>query len=307
MYVAVKGGERAIDNAHGWLAEARRGDPAVPEIIARADRRPARPGGGPRDGRRLALRPRTGGAGDQAGAGRPDRGDLPAARLSHHAAALRRIARRSTPRAWRWSAASPPPSRTCPAGRCSARPSTTPTACWISPWRRRARAGQAGRRPGLPKSRCRACSDLLDHEGLIEPPAQIRRRRTRRPDPRDRWSFPADRDVRLQAWRAATKGSCWRWAIPPSAATAARIPSPARSGSARWRWNMSRRNWASPSRSARSRVTECQMVNQFKGSTTAAAAVHPRLWPGVRPWRAQGHGHGPGRPRAAGRGTGRGR
>jgi alpha-D-ribose 1-methylphosphonate 5-triphosphate synthase subunit PhnI len=31
-YVAVKGGERAIDNAHAWLAEARRGDPAVPEL-----------------------------------------------------------------------------------------------------------------------------------------------------------------------------------------------------------------------------------------------------------------------------------
>ena len=31
-YVAVKGGERAIDNAHAWLAEARRGDPAIAEI-----------------------------------------------------------------------------------------------------------------------------------------------------------------------------------------------------------------------------------------------------------------------------------
>ena len=31
-YVAVKGGERAIDNAHAWLAEARRGDTAVPEL-----------------------------------------------------------------------------------------------------------------------------------------------------------------------------------------------------------------------------------------------------------------------------------
>jgi alpha-D-ribose 1-methylphosphonate 5-triphosphate synthase subunit PhnI len=29
-YVAVKGGERAIDNAHAWLAEERRGDPATP-------------------------------------------------------------------------------------------------------------------------------------------------------------------------------------------------------------------------------------------------------------------------------------
>ncbi|TCL01113.1 alpha-D-ribose 1-methylphosphonate 5-triphosphate synthase subunit PhnI [Shimia isoporae] len=32
MYVAVKGGERAIDNAHAWLAEERRGDPDVPEM-----------------------------------------------------------------------------------------------------------------------------------------------------------------------------------------------------------------------------------------------------------------------------------
>jgi alpha-D-ribose 1-methylphosphonate 5-triphosphate synthase subunit PhnI len=32
MYVSVKGGERAIDNAHRWLAETRRGDAAVPEL-----------------------------------------------------------------------------------------------------------------------------------------------------------------------------------------------------------------------------------------------------------------------------------
>jgi alpha-D-ribose 1-methylphosphonate 5-triphosphate synthase subunit PhnI len=32
MYVAVKGGERAIDNAHAWLAEERRGDTTIPEL-----------------------------------------------------------------------------------------------------------------------------------------------------------------------------------------------------------------------------------------------------------------------------------
>ncbi|MCX7300409.1 MAG: carbon-phosphorus lyase complex subunit PhnI [Rhodobacterales bacterium] len=32
MYVAVKGGERAIDAAHAWLAEERRGDTAVAEL-----------------------------------------------------------------------------------------------------------------------------------------------------------------------------------------------------------------------------------------------------------------------------------
>ena len=32
MYVAVKGGEKAIDNAHAWLAEERRGDPSIDEL-----------------------------------------------------------------------------------------------------------------------------------------------------------------------------------------------------------------------------------------------------------------------------------
>ncbi|MFK7751303.1 MAG: carbon-phosphorus lyase complex subunit PhnI [Sedimentitalea sp.] len=32
MYVAAKGGERAIDNAHAWLAQERRGDTDVPEL-----------------------------------------------------------------------------------------------------------------------------------------------------------------------------------------------------------------------------------------------------------------------------------
>lgn len=32
MYVAVKGGEKAINNAHRWLAEERRGDPALAEL-----------------------------------------------------------------------------------------------------------------------------------------------------------------------------------------------------------------------------------------------------------------------------------
>ncbi len=32
MYVAVKGGEKAIDAAHAWLAQQRRGDPAIAEL-----------------------------------------------------------------------------------------------------------------------------------------------------------------------------------------------------------------------------------------------------------------------------------
>ncbi len=35
MYVAVKGGEKAIQNAHRWLADARRGDPAIEELTVK--------------------------------------------------------------------------------------------------------------------------------------------------------------------------------------------------------------------------------------------------------------------------------
>ena len=108
-------------------------------------------------------------------------------------------------------------------------------------------------------------------------------------------------------WRAATKVFCWRSAIRRSAATAARIRSPARSAWATCRWRSSRRNSASPSTSATSRVTECQMVNQFKGSKT----VPPQFTRGYGLVfglsRAQGDGDGAGRSRDARRGTGRGR
>ena len=32
MYVAVKGGEKAIDNAHRWLADERRGERGIEEL-----------------------------------------------------------------------------------------------------------------------------------------------------------------------------------------------------------------------------------------------------------------------------------
>ena len=53
-------------------------------------------------------------------------------------------------------------------------------------------------------------------------------------------------------------------------------------------------------------LTECETVNQFKGVEDRAAAVHPRLWAGLRPVRTQGHRDEPRRPRAALAGTGRG-
>ncbi len=41
MYVAVKGGEAAIGNAHALLDSRRRGDTAMPELTLEADQRAA--------------------------------------------------------------------------------------------------------------------------------------------------------------------------------------------------------------------------------------------------------------------------
>jgi alpha-D-ribose 1-methylphosphonate 5-triphosphate synthase subunit PhnI len=130
MYVAVKGGERAIDNAHQWLAEERRGDPSVPELTIPQIREQMRLGGQPGDGRRLAYDP------DLAAlAIKQARGDL------IEAVFLIRAYRTTLPRLaasnpvedraiWRWTGASRPPSRTFRAGRCWGRPSTIRTGFW---------------------------------------------------------------------------------------------------------------------------------------------------------------------------------
>ena len=54
MYVAVKGGERAIENAHAWLAEERRGNTDIAELSI-AQIRATKPCRQSRHGRRVAL------------------------------------------------------------------------------------------------------------------------------------------------------------------------------------------------------------------------------------------------------------
>ena len=126
MYVAVKGGEKAIENAHRLLAAERRGDPAVAEIapeqiaeqLALAVDRVMTEGSlYDRELAALAIK--------QA------RGDLIEAifliRAYRTTLARFGIPSPSIPVQWRSAGASPPPSRTCRAASCSARPSTTPT------------------------------------------------------------------------------------------------------------------------------------------------------------------------------------
>ena len=132
MYVAVKGGEAAIDNAHKLLAERRRGDPGVPELTVdqikqqmtlAVDRVMTEGSLYDRDLAALAIK--------QA------RGDLIEAifLLRAYRNTLSRFAD-SLP--IDTADVSPPPTKMYPAAKSWGRPSIIPTACSISPWRPKA-------------------------------------------------------------------------------------------------------------------------------------------------------------------------
>src|ERR1700755_893541 len=100
MYVAVKGGERAIENAHRLLAHERRGDRDVPEVTLAqvseqlslgVDRVMTEGSLYDRELAALAIKHRRAArSGHHAGARRRDRGDLPGPRVPRDLAALRR-------------------------------------------------------------------------------------------------------------------------------------------------------------------------------------------------------------------------
>ncbi len=147
MYVAVKGGERAIDNAHRLLARERRGDLSVPELsLAQIEQQLA-----------LAVdRVMTEGSlHDRALAAlavKQSRGDL------IEAIFLLRAYRTTLPRlgvSLSSTGASRRSSRTCRGARSSARPSTTRIGCWISSWP--IPAGRPHARPRTPAARRPRC------------------------------------------------------------------------------------------------------------------------------------------------------
>lgn len=89
-------------------------------------------------------------------------------------------------------------------------------------------------------------TDLLAHEDLIDPELPPEGD----PEPfdltRQPLDFPPTAPPACRTWRAPMKVSCCRWAIPRSGAMAILIPSPPRSATARWKWKCTSRNWASP-------------------------------------------------------------
>ena len=252
MYVAVKGGERAIENAHRLLAHERRGDRSVPELSLDqisgqlslgVDRVMTEGSLYDRELAALALK--------QA------RGDM------IEAIFLVRAFRATLPR---FGATEP-----VDTGQMQVRRRISSTFKDIP-------GGQ------ILGPTFDYTHRLLDPElaGVSTPEAPAtgeavaggdaarhRHSRPRRPDravaasgcrrarsetsPANPSAFPPTAICGCRIWRAPTKASCWRSAIRRSAAMAATIPSPARFVSARSRWSSWRRTSASPCRLARSR------------------------------------------------------
>jgi alpha-D-ribose 1-methylphosphonate 5-triphosphate synthase subunit PhnI len=242
MYVSVKGGERAIDNAHRWLAEERRGDADVPELTleqiaqqlsASVDRVMTEGSLFDRELAALAIK--------QA------RGDL------IEAVFLLRAYRSTLPR---FGASEPlDTAKMAIRRRISATFKDVPGGQILGPtfdYTHRlldftlAAGGEVPPAmladepvaPSMPR-----VADLLGDDELIEPEVAD--------DSQPVGDLTRD-PFRFPHWRVATRVFCWRWATPASAATGATTPSRARSGWAKSLWSSCRKSWVSPSRSASS-------------------------------------------------------
>ncbi len=158
-------------------------------------------------------------------------------------------------------------------------------------------------------------TDILGRDGLIESSPQADANAPVGDLTREPLSFPADRDLRLQNLARADEGFLLALGYSSQRGYGRNHPfaGEIRLGEVEVEFVAEDAGFAVPLGAIT--LTECQMVNQFKGSVTEAAVLHPRLWARLRPQRAQDHVNGAGGPRfarartrrrGAGAGAGRG-
>lgn len=92
-------------------------------------------------------------------------------------------------------------------------------------------------------------TDILGAVGMIEDDGSLPEGHEPGDLTREPWTFPMERDLRLQALARGDEGFCWRSAIPPSAAMATIILSSAKSALAKWMSSSTCPNLVLPSRS----------------------------------------------------------
>jgi alpha-D-ribose 1-methylphosphonate 5-triphosphate synthase subunit PhnI len=264
-YVAVKGGEQAIDNAHAWLAEQRRGDVDVPEIATRqiaeqlgraVDRVMAEGSLYDRGLAALAIKQAQGDLIEAAFLLRAYRTTLP--RFAHAVpvdTGQMRIARRISATF-----------KDLPGGQVLG-PTYDYTHRLLDFALEQDGAPAAAPEATAPTGVMPRVQDILDREGLIEPDAAASDEApgdlTREP-----LSFPASRDVRLQALARGDEGFLLAMAYSTQRGYGGSHPfaGEIRMGEAGVEIVPPELGFAIDIGDLV--LTECQMVNQFKGSKT---------------------------------------
>jgi alpha-D-ribose 1-methylphosphonate 5-triphosphate synthase subunit PhnI len=273
MYVAVKGGERAIESAHRLLAEERRGDPAVPELgLAQIEQQLTLAVDRVMTEGSLYDRPLAALAIKQA------HGDL------IEAVFLLRAYRTTLPRL----GASEPlqTDRMLVRRRVSAIFKDLPGGQILGPTfdythrlldfdlavPRESTAPPSGEPPAAePETALPRVIELLDREGLIEsePPGAEGGRvgdLTREP-----LGFPAPRDIRLQNLARGDEGFLLAMGYATQRGYGRNHPFAGEIRQGEVSVTLVPEELGFPIEIASISVTECQMVNQFKGSATAPA------------------------------------
>jgi alpha-D-ribose 1-methylphosphonate 5-triphosphate synthase subunit PhnI len=266
MYVAVKGGERAIENAHRLLAHERRGDPAVPEIsLAQiseqmslaVDRVMTEGSLYDRELAALAIKQARGDLIEAIFLARAFRATLPrfgsTEPIDTGAMQIRR----------RISATF----KDIPGGQILG-PTFDYTHRLLDP----ALAGETD--PEAPTeakadpARMPRVTDILGHDGLIEPSPQAEEGVPVGDLTREPLNFPADRDLRLQNLARGDEGFLLALGYSTQRGYGRTHPftGEIRLGEVEVEFVAEEVGFVVPL--GRITVTECQMVNQFKGSAT---------------------------------------
>ena len=302
MYVAVKGGEKAIENAHAWLAEERRGATDVAELsIAQI-----------REQLSLAVnRVMTEGSlfdPDLAAlAIKQARGDL------IEAIFLIRAYRTTLPR-FGYSNPVETAQMTCDR-RISATFKDAPGGQVLGPtfdYTHRLldfKLAAEGEVPAAPESPPREeptphITEFLSSEGVIQD--ELSSDETPGDLTREPMEFPADRSLRLQSLTRGDEGFVLGMAYSTQRGYARNhaFVGELRIGKVAVEMDIPELGFSIEI--GEIELTECETVNQFKGSKTKPPQFHPRLWSGFWPVGTQIHRHGTGGPCPALGRTGRG-
>jgi alpha-D-ribose 1-methylphosphonate 5-triphosphate synthase subunit PhnI len=268
MYVAVKGGERAIENAHRLLAHERRGDPGVPELSLDqiseqlslgVDRVMAEGSLYDRELAALAIKQARGDMIEAIFLARAFRATLPRFGMTKAIdTGAMQVQRRISSTF-----------KDIPGGQVLG-PTFDYTHRLLDPTLAAGSAPQEPATAAAAKTAMPRVTDILKSDGLIEPSPQEEQGKPVGDLTREPLNFPADRDLRLQNLARGDEGFLLALGYSTQRGYGRTHPfaGEIRFGEVEVEFFAEDAGFCVPLGSIA--VTECQMVNQFKGSATEA-------------------------------------